>query len=123
MRYRVHYTDRKKNDGRLIMEIEAASPQGAIVKFRHVHNGDRTSTDKQAEIEDIVSVSELEESKAREIIEEAKIILVQDEKDELKAQKEEAKAAEAEAEAEAEVEVEIEAEIEEASEQEPEEEL
>jgi len=75
----------------------------------------------QAEIEDIVSVSELEESKAREIIEEAKIILVQDEKDELKAQKEEAKAAEAEAEAE--VEVEIEAEIEEASEQEPEEEL
>ncbi len=50
MRYRVHYTDRKKNDGRLIMEIEAASPQGAIVKFRHVHNGDKTSPDKQAEI-------------------------------------------------------------------------
>jgi transcription termination/antitermination protein NusA len=43
-----------------------------------------------AEIEDIVSVSDLEASKAEEIVEEAKEILAQDEEDRIKAEKEEA---------------------------------
>jgi len=81
----------------------------------------------QAEIEDIVSVSELEESKAQEIIEEAKIILAQDEEEELKAQEAEAEEATAAEEVEEVEEVETEEaeieEIEEASEQEPGEEL
>jgi N utilization substance protein A len=78
----------------------------------------------QAEIEDIVSVSELEESKAQEIIEEAKIILAQDEEEEFKAQEAAAEEAEAAAEAAEAEEIEEIEEIEEvASEQEPGEEL
>ncbi|RLC67110.1 MAG: hypothetical protein DRI52_11210 [Chloroflexi bacterium] len=50
MKYRVHYKDKKRNDERLVMEIEAASPQGAVIKFRHVHNGGNGDSNNDAEI-------------------------------------------------------------------------
>ena len=45
----------------------------------------------QAVIEDIVSVSELEESKAEEIVDEAIVILAKDEEERLKEKEEESK--------------------------------
>jgi len=56
MRYRVHYKDKKKNDERLIMEIEAASPQGAVIKFHHVHNGGNDNSGKDAEVVSIYPI-------------------------------------------------------------------
>jgi len=50
MRYRVHYKDKKRNDERVVMEIEAASPQGAVIKFRHVHNGGNGDSNSDAEV-------------------------------------------------------------------------
>jgi len=83
----------------------------------------------QAETEDIVSVSDLEEARAKEIIEEAKQILIKDEKEQIKAQQEEALKAEAEqeevlkAEPEQEETLKAEAEQEEALKAEPEQEI